>query len=303
MFLLHKNREKLQKRVHRPLLFAFIALSLLLIHIPALFAQPYVFFASATESSLKENFSFSFKQNVDTAYSSITAEGLTERLSHPLDAPFSFGICNTQIEDAKTLSIQRIDIEKVVTFEGVEDSLFAAKKQISIPLNEILYSPAESELNFLEMSEDSLGGGLIAVYDVIPYRGLGRRSETIKYTVPTYDPSPYQYPTEREGYKQRQSEQAPTYDSWRTPQLVYLKSPQPTADLGPSHDLKSIRSNLGEGGLIVRVLKWVYYDIPWMVVNVFAEKPTYVFGILLFCSLIFGLLGLFLLCQLTRRIK
>lgn len=243
---------------------------------------------------------FSSRTVVGTAYNSFSNIRLTGHLRESLKTPFSFGICNTTIDDGGKISLEKADFKQNIGRETTDITRPVRKKQISIPLNEMFYSPQESELGFFALPDQLLGSGLVAIYDA-SYNRRSEPGETLKYTVPTYSASSYRPPTEREGYKQRESEHASSYDSWRTPEPVYLKAPHPTAYLGPSRDSKNLHAR--DEGLIIRGFRWLYYDIPRVVVHVFIERPIYVIGGVAFLVFSLGGIGLFILCQLGRKTK
>lgn len=242
----------------------------------------------------------SSKTVIGSDYYSFLDNRLTASLGMSPNTPFSFGICNTQIDDGGKILLEKAGFKQTVENETTDVARSVRKKQISIPLNEMFYSPRESELSFFTLPDQLLGGGLVAIYDA-SYNRKSNPGETIKYSVPSYSASSSKYPTERETYKQRESEHASSYDSWRTPEPVYLKAPHPTAYLGPSRDFKNLHEK--EEGLIIRFFSWFYFDVPWMVVHVFRERPIYVIGGIAFLFFSFGGIGLFILCQLGRKIK
>lgn len=243
---------------------------------------------------------FSPEAVAGTAYNSLSDNRLTGHLRESLKTPFSFGICNTQIDDLGKIFLEKADLKQTIRSETTDITRSVRKKQISIPLNEMFYSPQESEFSFFTLPDQLLGGGLVAIYDA-SYNRRSEPGETIRYTVPSYSASSYEPPSERKGYKQRESEQASSYDNWRTPETVYLKAPQPTDYLGPAHDSKSLHAR--DEGLIISGFRWLYYDIPSMIVYAFIEKPIYVIGGGAFLIFFLGGIGIFILCQMNRKIK
>lgn len=279
----------------------------LLKSVPLLFALsfsmlPLVAFSnnSSTVFAKRNGSDSSSKAAVSSAYYSFSDNRLTASLRMSLKTPFSFGACNTQIGDGGKILLGKADFGQTIVKETRDPPPSVRKKQISIPLNEMYYSPQEGESVFFALPDQLLGGGLVAIYDASYNRRSGP-GETIKYAVPSYSESSSTYPTEREGYKHRESEYASSYDSWRTPEPVYLKAPHPTAYLGPSRELKNLHSK--DEGLIIRFFRWLYFDIPWLVVHVFIERPIYIIGGIAFLVFSLGGVGLFILCQLSRKIK
>lgn len=275
--------------------------SISLLVVLSFFAQPLAVLSnnSTTAFAKKNSYEFSSKTVIYTAYNPFSDNRLTSYLRES-KTPFSFGICNTQVDSDGNILLEKADFRQT-TGTGATDTIPSVRKiQISIPLNEMFYSPQESELSFFTLPDQLLGGGLVAIYDA-SYNRRSEPGETIKYAVPSYSASSSQYPTEREGYKQRESEHASSYDSWRTPEPVYLKAPHPTAYLGPSRDLKNLHAK--DEGLIIRFFRWLYFDIPWMFVHVFIERPIYVIGGVAFLVFSLGGIGFFVLCQLSRKIK
>ncbi|NCC60165.1 MAG: hypothetical protein EOM12_04330 [Verrucomicrobiae bacterium] len=255
---------------------------------------------SSTVFSKRNIPSSSLKTVIGSDYYSFLDNRLTASLGLSPKTPFSFGICNTQIDDGGKILLEKADFKQTIGNQTTGITRSVRKKQISIPLNEMFYSPRESELSFFTLPDQLLGGGLVAIYDA-SYNRRSEPGETIKYAVPTYSASSSKYPTERETYKQRESEHASSYDSWRTPEPVYLKAPHPTAYLGPSRDLKNLHAK--DEGLIIRFFRWLYFDVPWMVVHIFIERPIYIIGGIAFLVFSFGGIGIFILCQLGRKIK
>ncbi len=266
------------------------------------FVQPLVVFSNnpSTVFAKRNSSDSSSTAVVSGAYYSFSDNRLTASLRMSLKTPFSFGDCNTQIDDGGKILLGKLDFEQTLGEETRNSTHSVRNNQISIPLKEMFYSPQEGENGFFALPDQLLGGGLVAVYDA-SYNRRSEPGETIKYTVPSYSASSSKYPTEREGCKQRESEHASSYDSWRTPEPVYLKAPHPTAYLGPSRDLKNLHAK--EEGLIIRFFRWLYFYVPWMVVHVFIERPIYVIGGVAFLVFSLGGIGLFILCQLSRKIK
>lgn len=230
---------------------------------------------SQEREGVRNEVSFVLGTPSSSAYLFIPAQDFTKSLGRINTPAFAFGCCNTTVNDRGEIFIQNPTAYQIFASDWIDPSLFVHNTKITIPLNELFFSLEEGSdpmLDLISSVGPDMVGGLINVYE--PGRKLvdfgPQKIDVLRNDRPTY-----QAPEMRPGYVRREKESTASYESWKTPSVIYERAEHTKLPdyLGPEYDhsdAERISSNVA-----IRFFKWLYYDIPMGIVELFVKTPLY----------------------------